>query len=86
MIRLHYEMKYRKAVKSLFPLNEQQARENDGVIKGYRQTFVRDILSRLSNRRLLDYQALRLQLRLDPQTFLLFLPIAIGIVIDSRRA
>ena len=83
MIRLHYEMKYRKAVKSLFPLNEQQTRENDGVIKGYRQTFVRDILSRLSNQRLLDYQALRLQLRLDPQTFLFFLPIAIGIVIES---
>ena len=83
MIRVHHEMKYRKAVNKLFKLNDIQATENNRVIKGYRRTFVRDILNRLSHRRALDFKAVKEQMKLDPQTYLFFIPITFSILIES---
>lgn len=83
MIRVHQEMKYRKAVNKLFKLNEIQRSENNRVIKGYRHTFIRDILNRLSHRRSLDFNAVKQQLKLDPQTYIFFLPISFSILTES---
>lgn len=83
MIRVHQEMKYRKAVNKLFKLNEIQKTENNRVIKGYRHTFVRDVLNRLSHKRSLDFHAVKQQFKLDPQTYLFFLPITLNILLES---
>jgi succinoglycan biosynthesis protein ExoW len=77
LIRLHYEIKYKKALPRLFNLSGVQARENRASIRRLRSSFVTDLLHRLANRKPIAGRTLRSQLRVDPQTFFYFVPISL---------
>jgi succinoglycan biosynthesis protein ExoW len=79
LIRLHYEMKYKKAIARLFELSEAQARHNDAMIRSLRKSFVADVLHRVRHRRGTD-GVLAKQLRVDIQSFVYFVPLAIRVL------
>ncbi|MCL2657062.1 MAG: glycosyltransferase [Betaproteobacteria bacterium] len=80
LIRLHHEMKYRKAVARLFPLNAQQALENRRIVRGLRKSFVADVLHRLMHRKPMD-GVLTKQFDVDPLSFVNFVPLAISVLL-----
>lgn len=79
LIRLHYEMKYKKAIGRLFELNDAQARHNQATIRSLRKSFVADVLHRAKHRRGTD-GVLKKQLRVDVQSFVYFVPLAIRVL------
>lgn len=81
LIRLHYEIKYKKALHSIFPLNPVQATNNKKAIASLRRSFVVDILHRIVHRKSLELGVLRKHLKVDPHSFLFFLPISIALVL-----
>lgn len=81
LLRLHYEMKYKKALPVLFSLNAEQRDSNRVSVKRLRRSFVADLLHRWRNRLPVDKSLLKRQLRIDPQTGWLFLPLAAAIVL-----
>jgi succinoglycan biosynthesis protein ExoW len=81
LIRLHHEIKYKKALPRLFKLNEQQLEANQREVKTLRRSFVADLLHRITHRAPLDNQILKSQFRVDPGSFILFIPIALRIVL-----
>lgn len=81
LIRTHHEIKYRKAVAKLFPLNAEQARHNRTILRGLRRHFIADILHRLRHRKPVDRAILAKQLRIDPATYWMFVPTALSILL-----
>jgi succinoglycan biosynthesis protein ExoW len=79
LIRLHYEIKFKKSLPILFKLNADQLAANKRAVKGLRRSFVADLLHRLLHRKPIETTTLRQHARLDPQTFLFFLPLAVAI-------
>lgn len=75
LIRLHYEMKFKKALPRLFALNDAQRASNNEAVRRLRQSFVADWLHRLLHRKSLEWHVLREQVKVDPQSFLFFLPL-----------
>jgi len=76
LLRLHHEIKYKKALPRLFELSPAQRRANRGAVRGLRRSFVADLLHRLMHRRPIAGAVLQQQWRTDPQTFLYSLPLA----------
>ncbi|TWI62992.1 succinoglycan biosynthesis protein ExoW [Pseudoduganella lurida] len=85
LLRLHHEMKYRKAVARLYPLTERQAQDNRATVRALRRSFVADVLHRLVHRKPFAGVVAR-QLRVDPLGILGFVPLAAGLVLRRRRA
>ena len=89
LLRVHYEMKYRKRVADRFELDETQRRYVTNQIAQLRIAFVRDVVHRLRHRKPVPLAVLGAQFRLDPAT-LFGLPItAARIALDalnSRRS
>ncbi|MYN11215.1 glycosyltransferase family 2 protein [Pseudoduganella aquatica] len=81
LIRLHYEMKFKKALPRLFSLSPAQLRQNGADVRGLRRSFVADLLHRLSHRKRLDGAVLRGQWRIDPQSFLYAPLLAVGVLL-----
>lgn len=81
LIRLHYEMKYKKTLPRLFPLNATQLEANRAAVRTLRRSFIADLLHRAAHRRSLKWQVLKQQLRTDPQTFMYAMPLAMMIVL-----
>jgi succinoglycan biosynthesis protein ExoW len=79
LIRLHYEIKYKKALPRLFTLNSVQRASNRVAVKGLRRSFVADLLHRLIHRKPVAMAALRGQARVDPQSFIFFVPLVMAI-------
>lgn len=81
LIRIHYELKYKKALPQLFALAPAQAANIKAEVKKLRKSFVADVLHRLSHRKPLGAKLLRDHWNTDPQTFLLFVPLSVAVVL-----
>lgn len=81
LIRLHYEIKYKKALPRLFSLSKLQLAANRQAVKLLRRSFVADLLHRISHRKEVERMVLREQFKVDPQTFWYGLPLAITVVL-----
>jgi succinoglycan biosynthesis protein ExoW len=82
LMRLHYEIKYKKALPNLFKLNVNQLATNRATVKRLRRSFVADLLHRWRHRIPVDEGLLRDQFRIDPQTIILFLPLTAAIILN----
>jgi succinoglycan biosynthesis protein ExoW len=82
LIRTHYEMKFNKAIIATFQLNTKQREICSKRIKEIRRRFVADILHRLAHRREIDRYVLKKQWLIDPLTFVMLVPIAVGLVLN----
>jgi succinoglycan biosynthesis protein ExoW len=81
LVRLHHEIKYRKALSRLFELSAPQRTLNRHTLSTLRRSFVADLLHRLRHHKPIDRALLGRQWFLDPQTFLFALPIAVRILL-----
>lgn len=81
LIRLHHEIKYKKALPRLFQLNGDQLAANRSTVKSLRRSFVADVMHRMRHRKPVEMGTLRQQVRVDPQSFLFFLPLAVAITL-----
>jgi succinoglycan biosynthesis protein ExoW len=80
LVRLHHEMKYKKGIPRLFPLNETQLAANRKSVRSLRRSFVADILHRVMHRLPIDRSVLRSHFHTDPQSFYFALPLALKII------
>jgi succinoglycan biosynthesis protein ExoW len=79
LTRLHYQMKYRKAIPRLFSLNEQQMLMNQRIVSDLRRSFVADVLHRLKRRKPLNVDGVLVkQFKVDPLSFVSFVPLTIS--------
>ncbi|MDB5935954.1 MAG: hypothetical protein JWQ01_3298 [Massilia sp.] len=76
LTRLHYEIKYKKALSQIFLLTPEQKTAAHASVKALRKSFVADVLHRVMHRKPLGGRLLMGHARIDPQSFLYFLPIA----------
>jgi succinoglycan biosynthesis protein ExoW len=81
LTRLHYEIKYKKALPRLFELSARQLTDTRAAVRGLRRSFVADVLHRLRHARPLPRQVLKQHWRTDPQTFVLAPLLAMMIVL-----
>lgn len=81
LIRLHHEMKFKKALPRLFQLAPAQLAANREAVSTLRASFVRDLLHRISHRLPIGKEILNNQFKVDPQSFLYFLPLAARIIL-----
>jgi succinoglycan biosynthesis protein ExoW len=81
--RLHYETKYKKAVARLFTLTPAQQQANLAAVRGLRKSFVADVMHRLKHRKGMD-QVLLPQLRVDPLSFVYFVPLALQLTVGQK--
>jgi succinoglycan biosynthesis protein ExoW len=81
LVRIHHEMKFKRAVSRIFPLTPTQLASTQAAVRVLRRSFVADVLHRLAHRRAFQQGLLREQFKVDPQTFLYFLPLALSIVL-----
>lgn len=79
--RLHYEIKYKKALPILFNLNEVQLSANRRAVKMLRRSFVADLLHRLAHRKTIDRVVVRNQYRVDPKTIWYGIPLAMMVLL-----
>ncbi|WP_165390810.1 glycosyltransferase family 2 protein [Pseudoduganella lutea] len=85
LIRLHYEMKYKKAIARLYPLTERQVKENREAVLMLRRGFVADVLHRVTHRKpFLD--VMWKQWRIDVRSVLYFIPLAISLILRRERS
>lgn len=80
LIRLHHEMKYKKAIGRLFHLSPQQAQHNRQAIRVLRKSFVADVLHRAKHRKPLDRVPLK-QFKVDVLSLVYFVPLAIAVLL-----
>ncbi len=69
LLRIHNELKYRKATARLYTLTSDQQAHLKRCIENLRTSFARDLLHRLAHRKALPFATLRAHLRLDPLSF-----------------
>ncbi len=81
LIRLHYEMKYKKALPRLFRLSKAQTDGNRTAVMTLRRSFVADVLHRVTHRLPIGHDVLKSQLRIDPQTFIFAIPLAFMLIL-----
>lgn len=81
LIRLHHEIKYKKALPRLFALNGAQLIANRASVKALQRSFVADILHRLVNRKPVGARFLLVHLSIDPQFALHFIPVAVALAL-----
>jgi succinoglycan biosynthesis protein ExoW len=85
LVRLHHEMKFKKALNKLFRLSHEQAKSTEQAVQALRKSFVADVIHRIAHRKPLDKGLLVKQLRIDLQTFAYFPFIAIWTVLRKGR-
>lgn len=83
LIRIHYELKFKKALPRIFHLSEAQTVANTQAIRGLRRSFVADLLHRIAHKKEVDGKVLRSQFKIDPQTFWFFIPLAVRVVLKK---
>lgn len=81
LIRLHHEMKFKKALPRFFKLTPAQLAGNQIAISTLRASFVRDLLHRISHRLPIGREILKNQFQIDPQSFFYFAPLVARIVL-----
>jgi succinoglycan biosynthesis protein ExoW len=80
LVRLHHEMKYKKALPRLFKLNNIQMTANRRSVKALRRSFVADVLHRVAHRLPIGTEILKRHFRTDPQSFYYAVPLTIAII------
>jgi succinoglycan biosynthesis protein ExoW len=85
LIRIHHEMKFKKALTRFFSLNQAQLAANALAVRTLRSSFVADVLHRLFHHRRLDRGLLRRHFKIDPQSFLYFIPLAISLKLKRNN-
>lgn len=80
LIRLHHEMKYKKAIGRLFPLSAEQRAANQAAVRTLRQSFVADVLHRILHRKPFG-AVLRKQAGIDARSVLYFVPLALRVLL-----
>jgi succinoglycan biosynthesis protein ExoW len=85
LIRIHYEIKFKKALLRIFDLSDVQRQNTVEAISKLRKTFVADVLHRLAHGRSLDISTLIKHLAVDPQTFVYFMPLAISVILQRGK-
>jgi succinoglycan biosynthesis protein ExoW len=81
LIRLHYEIKFKKALPILFKLNDAQLSANSKSVKSLRRSFVADLLHRLAHHKTIDRSVMRSQFQVDPQTLWYGVPLAMMVLL-----
>jgi len=81
LIRLHYEMKFKRVLPRLFSLTTAQLVSNRASVKQLRQMFVADVLHRVMHRKPVPISTLIAQFRIDPGSLLWFIPLAVRVVL-----
>ena len=71
LLRVHNELKYRKTTAKLFTLSPAQQNHVDQSIRDLRTAFIRDVIHRISHRKVLPGSLLSAHFKLDPMTFIL---------------
>jgi succinoglycan biosynthesis protein ExoW len=84
--RLHHEMKFQRALPRLFALSAPQRLANLASLRRLRRSFIADLLHRVLHRRAVSPALLLRHCKVDPQTFLYALPLALGIALRRGRA
>jgi succinoglycan biosynthesis protein ExoW len=82
--RLHYEIKFKKALPRLFELNDVQLVANRRSVKTLRRSFVTDLLHRAAHRIPINRSVLKSHFRVDPQSFYFAPFLAIRIACKTR--
>ncbi|WP_334186747.1 glycosyltransferase family 2 protein [Noviherbaspirillum sp.] len=85
LIRLHHEMKFKKALNKLFRLSHEQARSTKQAVQALRRSFVADVLHRIAHRKPLHKDVLLKQMHVDLRTFAYFPFIAISTALRRGR-
>ena len=80
--RIQNEMRYRKRLLE-FPLTAAQRTLVQQKIRTLRGEFADDVVHRLTHRKAVPTEALRIQAKLDPMTFVT-LPIDVGQIVARR--
>lgn len=81
LVRLHHEIKYRKALPRLFELSAPQRTTNRHTLSTLRHSFIADLLHRLRHHKPVDRALLGRQWSVDPQTFIFAVPIALRLML-----
>lgn len=84
-VRIQNEIRYRQMTGSVFTVTAEQRRFLSGKIAELRVAFVRDMLHRLAHRKRIPTRLLLAQLKLDPMTLVLLVPIAVRIASSALR-
>lgn len=71
LLRVHNEIKFKKLLRSAYPLNELQRSSVDESVTALRREFASDILRRLRHRRGLQLNLLIAHLALDPLSYIM---------------
>ena len=85
LVRLHHEIKYKKALPRLFKLNNIQLSANRRSVKALRQSFVADVLHRVTHRLPIGAKFLKQHFRTDPQSFYYAIPLTLAILCRVRK-
>lgn len=85
LLRLHHEMKFQRALSRLFELSAPQRQANQASVRRLRRSFVADLLHRVLHRQEVSPSLLGRHCKVDPQTFLYALPLAVGIALQRER-
>lgn len=85
LLRAHNEMKYRKTVAKLYKLNRIQKTDNNVKIRKIRENFVGEILHAVTHKNNVDKNILMAQFKVDPLTFIYFIPITIAIFFERLQ-
>jgi succinoglycan biosynthesis protein ExoW len=81
LTRLHYEIKFKRALPRLFHLTAAQGNAARDAVAVLRRSFVADVLHRIAHRKPLGGKLLMMHARIDPKSFLFFLPIGVKIML-----
>lgn len=85
LYRLHNEIKLWRAVNGFYPLTPEQRAHNDRRIAYLREQFVIDVLHRLRRGETVDRAVLGRHLRVDPLSFLAFVPVTLKVALSRLR-
>jgi succinoglycan biosynthesis protein ExoW len=85
LIRIHCEIKYKKAIGRIFALTSDQRKATVDAISKLRRSFVADVLHRLAHRKSMDLPTMAKHLVVDPQTFLYFAPLALSLIVRRGK-
>ena len=85
LLRLHHEMKFQRALLRLFDLSAPQRQANLASVRRLRRSFVADLLHRVLHRQEVSPSLLGRHCKVDPQTFIYALPLAVGIALQRER-
>lgn len=84
LIRLHQEIRYKKALTRLFKLTPVQHATNRATVKALQRSFVADVLHRLAHRKPI-VSVLFSHLSIDPAIVFYFMPVAFSLMLKQRR-